>query len=80
MATLQRLPYSNVLAPEDIRLAASAFESTLQSLDSVPETASTRDAVARYIIERTLLGERDPIRLRDGALAQMRRPGPPKKI
>ena len=79
MATIHRLPYRNVLAPEDIRVAASAFESTLQSLDSVPEPDS-RDAMARYIMERTLLGERDPIRLRDGALAQMRRRGPPNKI
>ena len=79
MATIHRLPYRNVLAPEDIRLAASAFESTLQSLDSVPE-ADSRDAMARYIMERTLLGERDPIRLRDGALAQMRRPGSTKTV
>ena len=79
MATIHRLPYRNVLAPEDIRVAASAFESTLQSLDGVPEPDS-RDAMARYIVERTLLGERDPIRLRDGALAQIRRPDSTKKI
>lgn len=79
MATIHRLPYRNVLAPEDIRVAASAFESTLQSLASAPEPDS-RDAMARYIIERTLLGERDPIRLRDGALAQIRRPDSTKKI
>ena len=79
MATIDRLPYPNVLEPEDIRLAASALESTLQSLDCVTAPETARESVARYIIERTLLGERDPIRLRDGALAQLKRPRPAER-
>jgi hypothetical protein len=78
MGRVVRFPYADVLGPEDIRVAASAFESTLKSLDPAAEEDATREAVARYIMERTLLGERDPIRLRDGALAQLRAPSPNK--
>jgi hypothetical protein len=66
------------LAPK-IRVAASAFESALKSLDPAAEEDATRETVARYIMERTLLGERDPIRLRDGALAQLRFTEPAKR-
>ena len=79
MAPVVRLPCKDVLAPEDIRVAASAFESTLTLLDSADQPESARETVARYIIERTLQGERDPIRLRNGALAYLRRPEPLKR-
>ena len=80
MGCVLRFPYVDVLGPEDIRVAASAFESTLKSLDGNAEEDATREAVARYIMERTLQGERDPIRLRDGALAQFRKPAPKKNV
>jgi hypothetical protein len=35
---------------------------------------ATRELIARYIIEKTLNGERDPVRLRDGALAHLANP------
>jgi len=73
MATVQRFPNRDVLAPEDIRVAALAFEATLKSLDVV-EGDAAREAVARYIMEQALQGERDPLRLRDGALANLREP------
>ena len=74
MGSVLRFPYPDILGPEDIRVAASAFESTLKSLDGVAEEDATREAVARYIMERTLQGERDPTRLRGGALAHLRAP------
>jgi len=74
MGSVLRFPYPDVLGPDDIRVAASAFESTLKSLDTVAEKEATREAVARYIIAQSLQGERDPIRLRDGALAHLRAP------
>ena len=74
MGSVLRFPYPDILGPEDIRVAASAFESTLKSLDAVAAEDATREAVARYIIAQTLQGERDPIRLRDGALAHFRAP------
>jgi hypothetical protein len=74
MGSVVRFPYPDVLGPDDILVAASAFESTLKFLDSVAEEDATREAVARYIMAQTLQGERDPIRLRDGALAHFRVP------
>jgi hypothetical protein len=78
MGSFLRFPYPDVLAPEDIHLAASAFESTLRSLDGKAAEESTREAVARYIMDRAMRGERDPIRLRDGALAHIGTGGPAK--
>ena len=80
MGSVLRFPYPDILGPEDIRVAASAFESTLKSLTSVAKEDATREEVARYIMARTLQGERDPIRLRDGALAHFRWPGPNKNV
>jgi len=60
------------LGPDDLRLAADAFEAALHSLDeSACDTSphATRRILARYVIERALSGERDLSRLRDGALA-----------
>jgi hypothetical protein len=74
MATVHRFPNRDVLAPEDIRVAALAFEATLKSLDIVVEGDAARESVARYIMEQALQGERDPLRLRDGALAHLRAP------
>jgi hypothetical protein len=63
-----------VLCPEDLRIAAEAFDAALQSL---PERAYAmkpylaRNLLARYIIEKALIGEHDSARLRDGALAYL---------
>ena len=78
MATVIRI-YPDVLSPEDIRVAASAYESTLNALEVIVERDAAREPVARYIMEHALQGERDPIRLREGALAQIRTLGPTKK-
>jgi hypothetical protein len=63
-----------VLAPHELCSAAEAFEAALQSL---PEPAcemrpyTARQLLARYVIEYALAGERDPLRLRDEALASL---------
>src|SRR5207249_2249199 len=65
-----------ILGPDDLRLAADVFEQALQRVDeSVSGIAphATRQLLARYIIEKALGGERDPDRLRDGALARLNR-------
>jgi hypothetical protein len=57
-----------------LRIAADAFEAALQSF---PEQArelrpyTARQLLARYIIERALDGERDPTRLKEGALSDL---------
>ncbi len=77
MGRIRSLAGREVLSPEDIRLAASAFEAALKFVDH-PEELTTRETLARYIMHRALHGERDPIRLRDGALAQLRGSEPNK--
>ena len=71
MPTTYCLPTGQVLGPDDLRLAAAAFEAALNSLDeracqAPPHT--TRRLLAHYVIERALTGERDLTALRDGAL------------
>ena len=63
---------TEVLSPDDLRLAADAFEDALRSLppeahELKPYTA--RQLLARYVIDRALSGVRDPVRIREGALA-----------
>jgi hypothetical protein len=61
----------NTLGPDDLRMAADAFEAALRALDEAtcpynPHTV--RLIIGRYIIERALAGERDPAKLGHGAL------------
>jgi hypothetical protein len=61
----------DVLGPDDLRIAADAFEAVVSELDeSTCEHAPyvARRLIARHIIERSLSGERDAGKLREGAL------------
>jgi hypothetical protein len=73
MASIHYFPSrQQVLQPEDLRMAADVFEAALKCLDeSACEHSpyAARQVLARYIIERALGGERDPVRLGEGALA-----------
>ena len=68
------------LTPDDLRLAADAFETALGGLDdSVPINAFTaRRMLARYVIEHVFDGERDPKRLSAGALTHLAQAGVPR--
>src|SRR3712207_6101748 len=72
MMNVDFFPRAQVLSPDDLRLAADAFDAALQSLPAqVNELApyTARRLLARYVIEKALSGVLDPIRLRDEALA-----------
>jgi hypothetical protein len=62
--------------PDTVRILASAFEGALQSLNAFDaehlEPYSTRQLLAKGIIDMALAGERDIARLREGALARLR--------
>jgi hypothetical protein len=71
MSIFSSFPPSQSLWPEDLRVAANAFEQALRALP--PEAHElgphrARQLVARYVMDKTLNGVRDPVRLRDGAL------------
>jgi hypothetical protein len=67
----------DAFGPETIALLAVALEDSVRQLglDNRNDPAVTR--VAKAIIELARLGERDPIRLRDLALASLRAAGSP---
>jgi hypothetical protein len=58
---------------ETVRLMGIAFEMALGSLRATPDCADpVREAVARKIIDLANAGERDPERLCEGALKDLR--------
>jgi hypothetical protein len=61
----------NTLGPEDLRVAASAFDAALarfQEAATYITPQSARQALAFFIIDEALSGERNAERLRDQAL------------
>ena len=62
------------LQPDDLRMAADAFEAALGQLDeSLPlDPFTSRRMLARYVIEHMFDGERDPERLCREALKHLR--------
>jgi hypothetical protein len=62
-----RLLQNEPLGPEDIKIISAAYEQTLSSLGLVDQDPLT-GIVAKKIIECAQTGERDPVRLREGAL------------
>jgi hypothetical protein len=56
--------------PEAIAAMSEAFEATLKDLPGVPPDI-VREVIAGRIIAVAKLGERDPVRLREAALARV---------
>ena len=54
--------------PEDIEVLSSAFEEALHELKLVNRTDPATLLVAKRIIALAQQGERDPVRLREGAV------------
>jgi hypothetical protein len=76
MPIQSRLPPDSAFDPETIRLLTSAFEEAWRAIDRTssigPEVDATRDKLARLIIAAAQSGQRDPIKLRDDAIAFFR--------
>ena len=56
--------------PEAIAVMSEAFEAALKELQDTGDVI--REVIARRIITETTLGERDPVRLREAALAGLK--------
>ena len=54
--------------PDDIKVLSTAFEEALRELGLVDRTDPATQLVAIRIIELAQQGERDPMRLREGAV------------
>jgi hypothetical protein len=76
MPIQSRLPSDSAFDPETIRLLTSAFEDAWREIDRSasigPDVDATRDKLARLIIAAAQGGQRDPIKLRDDAIAFFR--------
>ena len=58
--------------PEDVQILVAAFEDTLKALRLVDREDAVTKLVAEKIIATAKTGERDPERLRDAVLAELR--------
>jgi hypothetical protein len=67
------LQHDHSFAPDEIEALIAAFEDTLRRLRLAQREDPVTLAVARLIVELAKQGERDPARLRDGALAELGR-------
>ena len=68
MPIRQLLKDNQYFGPEDIKLLSSVFEEALRELRLVDRTDPATQLVAKRIIDLAQQGERDPIRLREGAV------------
>jgi hypothetical protein len=55
------------------QLLGQVFDAACRELHDKGQPAIVREVIARRIIDAALLGERDPIRLREAGLAGVRR-------
>lgn len=59
--------------PETVSLLGTAYDSAISKLDGQAASEAVREVVARCIIASASMGERDPDRLREAALAAIGR-------
>jgi hypothetical protein len=58
----------SAFGPNEIKVLSSAFEAALRDLNLVDRADPATELVAKRIIELAQQGERDPLRLREGAV------------
>jgi hypothetical protein len=63
-----RLLQNSAFDPEAIRIITTAFESACKSLGLHDRTDPQKELLAKKIIEVAQTGERDPLRIEQGAL------------
>jgi hypothetical protein len=67
------LQQDHSFAPDEVAALTAAFEDTLRQLRLAQREDPVTLTVARLIVELAKQGERDPVRLREGALAALGR-------
>ena len=71
MGTIHRFPAVQSLDPADLDVAATVYAELVKRLELPAADEASRETIAQSIIDGMLMGERDPIRLRNGALARL---------
>jgi len=62
----------SVFDPEDAKALAAAFDDTCAALHLIDRNHPRATIVAKKIIEYARCGERDPVRLREAVLIELR--------
>jgi hypothetical protein len=65
---IRRLLQGSAFAPQEIQVLSDAFDAALQKLRLVDRSDPAVELVAKRIIHLASRGERDPVRLREGAV------------
>jgi hypothetical protein len=65
---IRRLLQGSAFAPQDVQVLSEAFEAALLELGLVDRADPAVELVAQRIIHLASFGERDPVRLRQGAV------------
>ena len=68
---ITRLLNGSVFSPDDITILTAAYEDTLRTLRIVDHSDPTTEIIAKRIFALAQQGERDPVRLREGALKSL---------
>jgi hypothetical protein len=66
--TIARFLHGQAFDPDEVKVLTTAFEDTLVALGLIDRTDPATELVAKKIIELAKLGERDPVRLCQGAV------------
>jgi hypothetical protein len=69
MPILRFLDSNSVFGPDDLRAMTAAFDSALTKLGLKDRTDPATELVAKRIIALAKRGERDPVKLCEGALS-----------
>ena len=70
---IHRLLENHAFGPDEIRVLTAAFEDTLRKLRLADRNDPATEIVAKKIVELARRGERDPVRLREGAIQALSR-------
>jgi hypothetical protein len=62
---------SNVFDPKTLVVLETAFDEAWLTLKSIGNTSIKPDELARSVLRLAMEGERDPVRLHDGALERL---------
>jgi hypothetical protein len=68
---ITRLLNGSAFSPADITILSTAFEDALRTLRLADRVDPATEIVAKKIIELAQQGERDPARLREGAIKSL---------
>ena len=68
---MARLLNGSAFSPDDIAILSTAFEDALRTLGLTDRADPATELVAQKIFALAQQGERDPVRLREGALKSL---------